>query len=211
MRRARVLAIFAFALGTTLPGCVRRVAAPTTPFGHPVAAMSGPAIAAVSPRALGGRTIVVGPIDSEIVQPIGGAYDRGDYEHSPLARVWFVPEIATLLGDALVDGVLRNGGVGLRETSGVLLASGRSRAMLREGSEQWRVRLVSFEHDLVSEPGAERPYADVAARVVVTRVRGGPTPSAPSEQTIDVHLRVGLGADALAVFADAIIARVVSP
>ena len=205
---------FAFIVFVAVAGaaaCVHRTEAPTTPFGHPVEAMAAPAVAQVPEAALGGRTVVVGPIDSEITQPIGGVYDRRDYEHSPFARAWFVPEIATVLGDALVTAVRRHGGVGLRETSGVLVPEARSLPLRREGSEQWRVRVVAMEHDLVSADDAERPYAELAARLVVVRVPGGPVAGAESERTIDVHLRIAPNEDALAVLADAIIAALVRP
>lgn len=211
MRSARLVAFVAFVALAGPAACVHRIEAPTTPFGHPVAAMAAPALDHVPEAALGGRTVVVGPIDSEITQPIGGVYDRRDFEHSPFVRAWFVPEIATLLGDALVNAVRRHGGVGLRETSGVLVPEARSLPLRREGSEQWRVRVVAMEHDLVSADDAEHPYAELAARLVVVRVPGGRVPGAESERTVDVHLRIAPNEDALAVLADAIVAALVRP
>ncbi|MCC7540690.1 MAG: hypothetical protein IT379_31025 [Deltaproteobacteria bacterium] len=208
MIRRNAFALFVFAMVPAMGACVRRTAAPAAPFGHPVAAMAAPAVESVRPTPLEGRTIVVGPIDSEVTQPIGGSYDREDYEHTPLARAWFVPEIATLLGDALVAAVRRRGGVGLRETSGVLLASARSLPLRQEGTEQWRVRIVSLQHDVVRDAQADQPYAELAARIVVERVAGGPTPGAPVERAFDVHLRLRPEEDALAALADAIIAEV---
>jgi hypothetical protein len=61
------------------------------------------------PHVVGNRVVVLGRFDSTAPQPIGGLYDRADYNVSPLIRTYFFKDGAIEIFEHVSDGLRASG------------------------------------------------------------------------------------------------------
>ncbi|GAC1548435.1 MAG: hypothetical protein NVS3B10_12030 [Polyangiales bacterium] len=111
------------------------------------------------PRALqGSRIVVLGRFDSSAPQPIGGLYDKHEYEISPLYRTYFFKDGAVEVFEHVSDGLRASGLVVLKDYAGhadpsMLEAPLRARAPMLVSAT-----VTALQHDQIREKGANQDW-----------------------------------------------------
>ncbi len=178
VRRARSLAL-AFALvasGAPL-GCYWS-SPPSTPHRSERFELDKiPELGAPAPRALAGtRTIVLGRFDTIAANPVGGLYDRSDYEVSPLYRTYFYKDGAVELFEHVADALRASGLAVLKDYAGGAQAALLEPPLRAKAPILVRGTLIGLQHDQIREKHAAGDFevGRVVVDVTVTETDGRP-------------------------------------
>jgi hypothetical protein len=137
-----------------------------------------PALDDPAPRALAGtRTIVLGRFDTVAANPVGGLYDRHDYDVSPLYRTYFHKDAAVEIFERVSDALRASGLVVLKDYAGAAEAALLEEPLRAKAPILVRGTLVSLQHDQIREKhedGGQFQAGRVVVDVNVTETDGRP-------------------------------------
>ena len=147
---ARLAVVFACASGAT--GCYWS-SQPQTP--HRLVEMdltTVPNLAMPVPRPLvGSRIVVLGRFDSTAPQPVGGLYDRREYEVSPLYRTYFFKDGAVEIFEHVSDGLRASGLIVLKDYAGHAEPSLLEAPVRAKEPILVTATLTALQHDQINE------------------------------------------------------------
>ena len=165
----------AFALGLSsvcaVGGCYWS-SQPSTPHRNvAVDLASMPELPLPRPRALqGSRIIVLGLFDSTAPQPIGGLYDKSEYEISPLYRTYFFKDGAVEVFEHVTDGLRASGLVVLKDYAGHAEPSMLEGPLRARAPMLATATVTTLQHDQIREKGENQDW-EVGRLGIDLRVR----------------------------------------
>lgn len=136
-----------------------------------------PELGAPAPRALAGtRILVLGRFDTTAPNPVGGLYDRSDYEVSPLYRTYFYKDGAVEIFEHVADALRASGLTVLKDYGGGAQAALLEPPIRAKSPILVRGTLVGLQHDQVREKhdAGDFQVGRVVVDVTVTETDGRP-------------------------------------
>ena len=122
-----------------------------------------------APRPLvGSRIVVLGRFDSTAPQPVGGLYDRREYEVAPLYRTYFFKDGAVEIFEHVSDGLRASGLVVLKDYAGHAEPALLEAPMRAKDPILVTATLTALQHDQINENNDAKFEAgrlEVAVRV----------------------------------------------
>ncbi len=113
-----------------------------------------PALTIPAPRPLvGTRLIVLGRFDTTAPQPIGGLYDRDEYEVSPLYRTYFFKDGAVEIFEHVSDGLRAAGLTVLKDYAGHAEPALLEAPLRARNPVLVTATVTALQHDQIREPG----------------------------------------------------------
>jgi hypothetical protein len=174
--RAAALAVALAAAGTSL-GCYWS-SPPSTPHRSERFDLAKiPDLGAPTPRPLAGtRLVVLGRFDTTAPNPVGGLYDRSDYEVSPLYRTYFYKDGAVEIFEHVGDALRASGLTVLKDYGGGAQAALLEPPIRAKSPVLVRGTLIGLQHDQVREKhdAGDFQVGRVVVDVTVTETDGRP-------------------------------------
>jgi hypothetical protein len=105
-----------------------------------------------SPRPLvGSRIVVLGRFDSTAPQPVGGLYDKREYEVAPLYRTYFFKDGAVEIFEHVSDGLRASGLIVLKDYAGHAEPSLLEAPVRAKDPILVSATLTALQHDQINE------------------------------------------------------------
>ena len=118
-----------------------------------------PELSVPAPHALtGSRLVVLGRFDTTAPQPVGGLYDRSDYEVSPLYRTYFFKDGAVEIFEHVSDGLRASGLAVLKDYAGHAEPAMLEAPTRAKNPILVTATLTALQHDQIREKGREQDY-----------------------------------------------------
>lgn len=130
-----------------------------------------------APRPLAGtRTIVLGRFDTTAPNPVGGLYDRSDYEVSPLYRTYFYKDGAVEIFEHVSDALRASGLTVLKDYAGGAQSTLLEPPLRARQPILVRGTLIGLQHDQIREKheAGDFQVGRVVVDVTVTETDGRP-------------------------------------
>lgn len=128
------------------------------------------------PRPLrGDRIVVLGRFDSTAPQPIGGLYDRSEYEIAPLYRTYFFKDGAIEVFEHVSDGLRASGLTVLKDYAGHAEPAMIEPPLRAKSPVLVRATVNILQHDQIREKGDNQDWeaGRLGIDLLVTDVNGG--------------------------------------
>ena len=136
---------------------------------------SMPELKLPQPRPLqGSRVVVLGRFDSTAPQPIGGLYDKNEYEVAPLYRTYFFKDGPVEIFEHVADGLRSSGLTVLKDYAGHAEPSLIEPQLRAQQPVLVTATVTALQHDQIREKGpSDFEAGKVAIDLKVTDVEGG--------------------------------------
>jgi hypothetical protein len=127
------------------------------------------------PRPLtGSRIVILGRFDSTAPQPVGGLYDKREYEVAPLYRTYFFKDGAVEIFEHVSDGLRASGLIVLKDYAGHAEPALLEAPMRAKDPILVTATLTALQHDQINETNdAKFEAGRVEVAVRVTDSKGG--------------------------------------
>ena len=127
------------------------------------------------PRSLqGSRIVVLGRFDSTAPQPIGGLYDRSEYEIDPLYRTYFFKDGAIEVFEHVSDGLRASGLTVLKDYAGHAEPAMIEAPLRSKSPVLVQATVTTLQHDQIREKGDNQDWeaGRLGIDLTVTDVNG---------------------------------------